>query len=141
MEWSHKSNNNYYSNFLSVMEDSTMFTNWNTACKTNDKLKESVGITDNFNYRQWLIKNGREFTKKNKMNAYTKANVTNDFSNLFKKSDKYIFKSNNDNRTPEGYETSNLKEIYLSKQKLNEKLVAPIMTQYDLMKNGLSNYF
>ncbi len=143
MDWSYivKAKNNIHSNFPALMNDSRLFTNWNSSCKTNDKMKYIAGIDNNYNYRQWLINNGTFITQTNKLNAYNNANVTNNFGNLFQKTDKYIFSGANDSKKPFGYETSDLKEIYLSKQQLNERLSAPMMTQYDLLKNGLSNYF
>ena len=143
MDWTYivKAKNNIHNDFPPLMNDSTLFTDWNTCCKTNDKLKKSNGIDNNYNYRQWLINNGNTVMKTNRMNAYNNANVKPNINSMFQKSNKYIFRDCNDKRQPLGYETSDLKEIYLSKQELNEKLTAPIMTQYDLIKNGLNNYF
>tara|TARA_Y100000389_G_C17123427_1_gene346602 strand:- start:162 stop:593 length:432 start_codon:yes stop_codon:yes gene_type:complete len=143
MEWTYivKAKNNIHSDFPPLMSDSTLFTDWNTCCKTNNKLKKSSGITNNYNYRQWLINNGNSVMRTNRLNACNNANVKPSINNIFQKSDKYIFRDCNDTARPYGYETSDLKEIYLSKQELNEKLSAPIMTQYDLLKNGLNNYF
>ena len=42
-------------------------------------------------------------------------------------------KSVTDNNTPYGYETSDLKNIYLSRQSLNSRLNTPIMTQEQLL--------
>ena len=43
------------------------------------------------------------------------------------------FKSCQDNSKPFGYESSDLKNIYLSKQALNARLKAPIITQEQLL--------
>ena len=51
---------------------------------------------------------------------------------------KYLFQGCSDNSTPYGYENSDLKNIYLSKQQLNSKLQAPILTQEQLLLSRAS---
>ena len=48
--------------------------------------------------------------------------------------DKYLFSSCSDNTAPFGYQESDLKNLYLSKQELNSKLMAPILTQEQYLK-------
>ena len=55
-------------------------------------------------------------------------------------SDKYLYKGCSDNTRPFGYETSDLKNLYLSREQLQNRLAAPIMTQNDFIKMGLPNY-
>ena len=142
MNWSYivKAKNNIHNNCPPLMEDSTLFTDWDSASKSNDLLKKTSGIENNYDYRQWLIHNGNGVMKTNKIKAQNEAGVK--YHNSFlSNTKKYIFTGCGDKTIPLGYESSDLKDIYLSKQQLQEKLSAPIMTQYDLLKNGLTNHF
>lgn len=133
--------NNIHSHFPALMEDGNLYTNWNSASLTNDMLKNKSSQRDNYQYRQWLVSNAESVMKQNQVNAFADSCTNN---NMFKKvanSSKYIFRNCNDKVTPPGYETSDLKDVYLSKQELQERLTAPIMTQEELLKNGFINYF
>ena len=46
---------------------------------------------------------------------------------------KYLFKSLSDSSVPHGYESSDLKNMYLSRQALNSRLKAPILTQEHML--------
>tara|TARA_Y100000741_G_scaffold111950_1_gene84026 strand:+ start:412 stop:843 length:432 start_codon:yes stop_codon:yes gene_type:complete len=133
--------NNIHSHFPALMEDGNLYTNWNSVSLTNDMLKNKSSQRDNYQYRQWLVSNAESVMKQNQVNAFADSCTNN---NMFKKvanSSKYIFRNCNDKVTPPGYETSDLKDVYLSKQELQERLTAPIMTQEELLKNGFINYF
>ena len=60
MDWTYlfKAKNNIHGRFPPLMSDSTLFTNWDAASKNNENVKNNAGITSNYDYRQWLIKNG-----------------------------------------------------------------------------------
>jgi hypothetical protein len=133
--------NNIHKHFPALMEDGNIYTNWHSASLTNDMLKTNSPHRDNYQYRQWLMRNAESVIKQNQVNSFADS-CTN--INKFKStsnSSKYIFRNCNDKITPPGYETSDLKDIYLSKQELQERLKAPIMTQEELLKNGFINYF
>ena len=46
---------------------------------------------------------------------------------------KYLFKDCNDNSVPFGYQSSDLKNMYLSRESLESNLSGPIMTQEQLL--------
>ena len=50
-------------------------------------------------------------------------------------SNPFLYKSFLDNSRPFGYETSDLKETYLSREQLNARKVSPAITQEQLMAN------
>ena len=54
------------------------------------------------------------------------------------KTQKYLFESCADNSRPYGYETSDLKNMYLGRQDLESKLHAPILTQEQLLLSRAS---
>ena len=53
--------------------------------------------------------------------------------NITTKTQKYLFTSCADNSRPYGYENSDLKNMYLSRQSLNSRLQSPILTQEQLL--------
>jgi len=55
-------------------------------------------------------------------------------------SNKYLFTSCADKTQPFGYETSDLKNLYLSRSDLQSRLCAPIMTQDQMLQMGKPNY-
>jgi len=141
MNFDNNAKNNTHYDFPALMDDGNIYTNWQSASVTNDNLKSRSPHRDNYQYRQWLIANAERVMKQNQVNSFADSCTnTNSFKRVSNHS-KYIFRNCNDKITPPGYETSDLKDIYLSKQELQERLTAPIMTQEDLLKNGFINHF
>tara|TARA_Y100000992_G_C21082829_1_gene404185 strand:+ start:255 stop:683 length:429 start_codon:yes stop_codon:yes gene_type:complete len=142
MSWAtcYKATNNIHYKYPAMMDSGNLYTDWNTACKTNNLLKEKAGITDNYEYRQWLINNSNTIIKQNQQSAMQDTCV-NVFPQFTQRKSKYIFRNCNDKSKPFGYDGSDLKNMYLSREQLQERLTAPIMTQHDLIKNGISNHF
>lgn len=52
---------------------------------------------------------------------------------------KYLFQGSADATMPYGYQNSDLKNLYISRQALQSKLVAPIMTQEQLLLHRANN--
>jgi hypothetical protein len=48
----------------------------------------------------------------------------------------FVFSSALDNSQPFGYETSDLKNVYLSRHELQSRIMAPALTQYEYLVNG-----
>ena len=51
----------------------------------------------------------------------------------------FVFSGVLDNSQPFGYETSDLKNYYLSRQQLQARMIAPVITQHDLLTRGFPN--
>ena len=71
MSWStcYSGSNNIHFNVAPMMSDSRMFTMYNPACNSNTELRNNLNITNNYDYRQWLIKNGTTIRNKNFQSA------------------------------------------------------------------------
>ena len=134
MSWGtcYKASNNIYFDFPAMMSDGTLFTNWNTACKMNDQLKQRANIQDNYQYRQYLINNGNTIANQNANNVFKRTGGVRKFESS-ELSGKYLFKYCNDGSMPFGYEGSDLKNLYLSRQALESRLNAPIITQSQML--------
>jgi hypothetical protein len=143
MSWGtcYKGSNNIHPGFPAMMSDGQWATNWEPACTINKALKKQVGITNNYQYRQYLIKNADNIIEKNQLGACDNCcacweNYKD--RNAVKCPNKYIFQSCSDQTKPFGYQTSDLKNLYLSSKALESRLVAPIMSQSQML--NLPNY-
>ena len=134
MSWStcYKGSNNIYSDFPAMMSDGRVHTEHETACDINNELQKSVGIKNNYDYRQYLINNGLDIMSQNMESSQGCSNVKH-FSDVVAHG-KYLFKSFTDTNTPFGYEKSDLKNLYLSRKQLESKMTAPFVTQEELLR-------
>jgi len=127
--------NNIHSNFPAMMSDGKFSTNWNTACANNNRLKREGGVVDNYNYRQYLQKNGNTLILKNQLSACNNCGLAwNEYHNKNDTHKKYIFKACNDDSTPPGYEKSDLKNSYLSRQELASRTQPKYLTQDQMLQ-------
>jgi len=137
MSWGtcYSGSNNIHQDYPALMSDGKMFTLYNPACDINKKLKEKNGMKNNYQYRQFLIKNGVSLMNKNNVASCHECSecVLQGTSND-KSYGKYLFTSISDNSKPYGYQNSNLKNLYLERQALNSQFVSPIVTQDELLK-------
>ena len=71
MSWGtcYKASNNIHPGFPALMSEGNYVTDWNAACKMNDALKKHAGITNNYQYRQYLIKNADRLIHKDQVDA------------------------------------------------------------------------
>ena len=135
MSWStcYKGSNNIYSDFPAVMSDGRVHTEHDTACEINNGILKQTGISNNYDYRQYLIRNGLDIMSQNTNSSQENSNV-HSFSGNNITTNKYLFKSMSDKKQPFGYETSDLKNLYLTRKELEGKMSAPFVTQEELLK-------
>ena len=84
------------------------------------------------------MKNGDTIREKNFQLAKNENSKCIEAARNVKTNDKYLFQGCTDASMPYGYETSDLKNIYLSRQNLNSQLQAPILTQEQLLLSRAS---
>jgi hypothetical protein len=136
MSWGtcYKGSNNVHPGFPAMMSDGQWATNWEPACAINNALKKQVGISNNYQYRQYLITHADSIIEKNQMSACDNCCACwENFNDRNKTTSKYIFKSCSDQAKPFGYQGSDLKNLYVSSKALESRLVAPIMTQAQML--------
>ena len=108
-------NNNHYDK-PAMMSDSRFLTNWKSNCEVNNHLKHSANLVTNYDYRQYLIKNAPEIIGFNqKLSVMCTSNAVLG------------------NKPEYANNGSDLKNLYLSSKVLQNRLVAPIMTQEELL--------
>lgn len=125
--------NNRHRQFPPLMSDGrSVVSSSQSAEIMNNKLIKENNITSNWEYRQYMIKNG------NTIMEYNYKESSNDTGYIIPPIKKtinnpqntrlilpYTFDSLNDNSKP--FEMSDLKQLYLSKEQLNSKKVVPTL--------------
>jgi|TARA_B110000908_G_C10226245_1_gene438067 hypothetical protein len=126
--------NNIHQDFPALMSDGKFNTNWNTSCANNNRLKREANIINNYDYRQYLQKNGKNLIVENQFAACNNCGIAwNKYNG--KNHTKYLFKSCNDKTKPVGYESSDLKSIYLSREELASRTQQTSLTQDQMLKH------
>jgi hypothetical protein len=141
MSWAtcNNASNNIHPNFPAMMDEGNLYTDWNSACKMNNEIKQSAGLNNNYNYRQWLINNATNVMQTNYTSAMGQSCVYNTPTPPTQTS-KYIFSGCSDKSQPIGYEHSDLKSLYISKADLQRRMHTPILTQEQLLQRHKPNY-
>ena len=121
--------NNLYPKFPPMMADGrAVISSWQPESAVNDKLIHSNDIKTNWMYRNYLVKNGRQIMEHNFRET---CNDTGYFIPPLEtgatRTVPYNFASYQDSNKPIGYQDSDLKEMYLSREQLNAKKVAPVI--------------
>lgn len=134
--------NNKYAQFPPLMSDGRAVTaSWQPESVVNAGIIKSNGIKSNWEYRRYLTTHSKEVMKYNFLEAsndvgYYKRPI--DLPNF--QSDvvsglngiPYRFNSIADKTKPFSYTTSDMKELYLSRQELDARKVSPVITQEQL---------
>tara|TARA_B100000795_G_scaffold24393_1_gene16320 strand:- start:95 stop:520 length:426 start_codon:yes stop_codon:yes gene_type:complete len=136
MSWGtcYSGSNNIHKDFPALMSDGKQFTLYNPACDLNEKLKKKTGMKNNYEYRQFLISNGVSLINKNNISSCDECSECIDKFTEMKSYGKYLYKSINDKKQHYGYESSDLKNLYLERRELQNSYVSPIVTQEELLK-------
>lgn len=101
----------------------------------NNHLLKEIGVETNWQYRQYLIKNAKDIEKYNRLQCATDAGYFKRYGDgpsteVYKTP--YVYKSAESSQKPNGYVSSDLKEMYLSREQLQSRLIAPELTQAEL---------
>ena len=142
MSWGtcYNASNNIHAGFPALMSEGNLYTDYDSACKMNNILKKKIGIQSNYNYRQWLINNATSVMKSNSVASCAQCCGCTESFEPVSNSNKYLFTSCSDKTQPFGYETSDLKNLYLTRADLQSRLNAPIMTQEQMLQMSKPNY-
>jgi hypothetical protein len=137
--------NNKYPEFPPLMSDGRSITaSWQPEALINEDLIQSNNIRSNWQYRKYLTSNAKDIMEynfresSNDIGFYKRPiDLPNMQSNLVSNMSgtPYNFNSVLDNSKPFGYQSSDLKELYLSRQQLDARKISPVITQDDLIRN------
>tara|TARA_Y100000816_G_scaffold291607_1_gene283501 strand:- start:5653 stop:5973 length:321 start_codon:yes stop_codon:yes gene_type:complete len=99
----------------------------------NNSIMEQNTITTNWNYRNYLIRNGKQIINHNKLNACLNRGIINEpLLDENKNTPPHLFTSVTDTGTPFGYQTSDLKEAFVFKRQNETRKVVPRIIQEKL---------
>ena len=125
----YNSSNSVYTGFPALMSSG----HFPESTASKRELKKNNGVKDNYGYRQFLINNADNLILYNQEKACDRCCGCLQNFKPRPDSQKYLFTSCNDSNKPFGYETSDLKNLYLSKKALQSRISAPIMTQSEML--------
>lgn len=125
------------------------FSNWNQDAAINQQIKTKNDITTNYKYRQFLVNNTDSIIERNQIeacgqccncpyshgqNGYMGSNSNNQGPHLYNCS--------TNNVRPMGYKNSDLKNLYLSSNALNNRLYTPeiALNQIGYINQQFPNY-
>jgi hypothetical protein len=97
---------------------------WQSEAIINNELRKESGATSNWQYRNYLTANANEIREKNTTEAFNDIGYYQRFVNppLEVNSGPFLYSNAYARDQPPGYEDSNLKANYLSREELNQKI-------------------
>jgi hypothetical protein len=120
------STNNMYQGYPPLMNDGrTIVSTSQMESLIDNKLMGENNIKSNWQYRKYLTANANEIMKDNFKEASNDVGYIKRFSDSPYSSNPYLYKSFDDNTKPFGYQNSDLKELYLSREQLESHKIAP----------------
>jgi hypothetical protein len=123
MSWGtcYSGSNNIHFNFPPLMDDSRLFSNYYSSALNDSVFKNNKNIKNNSDYRKYLQVNADTIIENNQYVSLLEcgANINNNSEPSLSNKTPYIFNSILSRDQPYGYETSNLKNVYLSRQQLD----------------------
>jgi len=124
----YSASNNYNFNFPPIMADGRNYATWQPDAVVNEKIQKQEGIQSNWQYRQYLQRNGLHIMNYNSGEACYDLGLDPHVKSDRTPSDNvpYKFKGVFDTSRPGyGYCNSDLKNPYLTSEQLNARLIAP----------------
>ena len=134
--------NNIHFDFPPIMSDGRNFSSWQPGSVISEEIRTNAGIKTNWQYRKYMTENADQIIKMNQMSACDQTSsvyAMND--NRIPSATPFIFKSSYDNSKPAGYETSDMKNIYISQFQLQSRMVTPVVSQDQLLEQGIPRRF
>jgi hypothetical protein len=146
----YKSNNKYASFPPLMMDGRSVTATWQPEAMINADLIDRNNITSNWQYRNFLTKNAKSIMEYNFLESandvgYYKRPIdipsinTNTYTPSIGSHTPYLYQTLTDNSRPLGYNSSNLKDLYLSREELESRKISPVITQDQLLRQQQIN--
>lgn len=142
MSWGtcYSGSNNIHFDFPPIMMDGRNYTKWQPGAVINQQIRKENDIKTNWQYRQFLTNNADSIMKSNKLEACDNCCYCPTIKSGEETSNTpFLYTSCMDKSQPYGYEDSDLKNLYLSRQQLQSRMVAPILTQEQYLQQRYPN--
>ena len=120
--------NNIHFDFPPIMADGRNYSSWQPEAVINEKIQKDAKITTSWAYRQYLTNNASKIMQYNNVEACQALGLPSHFSTNATPSSNvpHLYKSTFDTSTPGfGYNNSDLKNPYLTREQLQARMVAP----------------
>ena len=139
MSWgtAYSGSNNLHFNFPPIMDDGRTYTSWIPGSAINDQLRSQNNIDSNWTYRQFLMHNSINIMDGNMQQCFSQSGYSNLYGQTVSNSP-FLYATVADKSQPYGYENSDLKNLYLSRNDLQSRMVAPIVTQDQFIMRQMS---
>ena len=153
MSWGtcYSGSNNIHFDSPPIMDDGRNYSKWQPAAVMNNEIRKKENIKTNWDYRNYLVTNAENIISFNQREAcdecsscpprYADPSLTPSQVNQLGNSSNtpFLYSSSADSSAPYGYETSNLKNIYLKDHELQSRMVAPLLTQDQYLAQNFKN--
>jgi len=139
MSWKncYSASNNIDFNFPAIMADGRTYSSWQPDAVVNERIQRQEGIQSNWQYRQYLQKNGQQIMNYNSKEACYDLGLDPHVQSDRTPSENipYTFRNTFDTSRPGyGYCNSDLKNPYLTSEQLNSRLVSAHIKESSLPK-------
>ena len=131
------SSHNVYFDFPPLMNDGRNFSGWQPGNAVNESIRRSENIKTNWDYRRYLTLNADQVMNLNRIDA---VNISghgsfdvNGYEQDNHRNVPFMYSTVMDTREPFGYTQSDLKDTYLSREALQSRMVAPEITQEQVL--------
>jgi len=142
MSWGtcYTGSNNIHFDFPPIMNDGRNFAKWQPGAAINQEIRQENGIKSNWQYRKYLTENADSVIKSNQLEACDECCYCPSLkAGESVPNSPFLYKSCMDRSQPYGYEDSDLKNMYLTSSQLQARMVAPSITQDQILQQRLPN--
>jgi hypothetical protein len=118
------------------MNDGRNFSGWQPGNAVNESIRRSENIMTNWDYRRYLTTNADQVMTINRLDAVNASGHGSFDVNPYEQEQRnvpFMYSSIMDTREPFGYIQSDLKDVYLSRESLQSRMVAPEITQEQIL--------
>ena len=130
--------NNIHFDFPPIMSDGRNYASWQPGAVLSNEIKKNNNITKNWEYRKYMVDHADSIIKHNQISACNESSVC--IHNLDNKvSNSLVYNKNLSKNVQYGYNNSDLKNLYISRQDLQSRMVTPVLSQEDLLLRGYKN--
>jgi hypothetical protein len=120
------------------MSDGRNFSGWQPGNAVNESIRRAENIKTNWDYRRYLTTNADHIMNINRIDAVNMSGHGSFDVNSYEQDNHrnvpFMYASVMDSRKPFGYVESDLKEAYLSREALQARMVAPEITQEQVLE-------
>ena len=138
MSWAtcYSGSNNIHFGFPPIMSDGRNYSQWQPGAVVNNQIQKESKINSNWEYRKYLTENANSLIEYNQLLACDECGGCPYYGTSKQKSTNtpFLYDSVADRSQPYGYETSDLKNIYLSRANLESRMVSPSISQDQLLQ-------